>query len=34
MGKYIELTSANFEEITQNGISMVDFGLHGVDLVE
>ena len=25
MGKYIELTSANFEEITQNGISMVDF---------
>jgi thioredoxin 1 len=25
MVKYIELTSANFEEITQNGISMVDF---------
>ncbi len=25
MGKYIELTSANFEEITQNGISMVNF---------
>ena len=25
MGKYIELTSANFDEITQNGISMVDF---------
>ncbi len=25
MGKYIELTAANFEEITNNGVSMVDF---------
>ena len=29
MGKYIELTSANFEETTKEGVSMVDFGLHG-----
>ncbi|BAK74462.1 MAG: thioredoxin [Arcobacter sp.] len=25
MGKYIELTAANFEETTQEGVSMVDF---------
>ena len=25
MGKYIELTSANFEETTKEGVSMVDF---------
>ena len=25
MGKYIELTSSNFEEITKEGVSMVDF---------
>ncbi len=25
MGKYIELNSANFEETTKEGISMVDF---------
>ena len=34
MGKYIELTSANFDETTSKGVSMVDFWLHGVDLVE
>jgi thioredoxin 1 len=25
MGKYIELTPANFEEVTKEGVSMVDF---------
>ena len=25
MGKYIELTPANFEEVTKAGVSMVDF---------
>ena len=25
MGKYIELTPANFEEVTKDGVSMVDF---------
>ena len=25
MGKYIELTNANFEETTKEGVSMVDF---------
>jgi thioredoxin 1 len=25
MGKYVELTPANFEVVTQNGVSMVDF---------
>ncbi|MFA9372524.1 thioredoxin [Poseidonibacter sp.] len=25
MGKYTELTPANFEEITSNGVSLVDF---------
>ena len=25
MGKYIELTSANFEDTTKDGVSMVDF---------
>ena len=25
MGKYVELTPANFEEVTKEGVSMVDF---------
>ena len=25
MGKYIELTSANFDSVTANGVSLVDF---------
>ncbi|KLD98180.1 thioredoxin [Aliarcobacter butzleri] len=25
MGKYIELTASNFEEVTSKGVSMVDF---------
>ena len=25
MGKYIELTPANFEEVTKEGVCMVDF---------
>ena len=25
MAKYIELTPANFEEVTKEGVSMVDF---------
>lgn len=33
MGKYIELTSDNFDQ-AKEGVSLVDFGLHGVDLVE
>ena len=34
MGKYIELTSANFDATTKEGVSLVDFGLLGVVLVE
>jgi len=25
MGKYVELTTENFEEVTNNGVSLVDF---------
>ncbi|WP_264291056.1 thioredoxin family protein, partial [Aliarcobacter butzleri] len=25
MGKYIELTASNFDEVTSKGVSMVDF---------
>lgn len=28
MGKYIELTSSNFNEITKKGVSLVDFWAH------
>lgn len=33
MGKYIELTSDNFAQ-AKEGVALVDFGLHGVDLAE
>lgn len=33
MGKYLELTGADFEATLSEGVSLVDFGLHGVDLV-
>jgi len=34
MGKYIELTSANFDATTKEGVSLVDFWAPCVVLVE
>ena len=33
MGKYLELTAGDFEATLAEGVSLVDFGLHGVGLV-
>ena len=34
MAGYVELTNENFDATVASGVTMVDFGLHGVDLVE